>query len=124
MSGKTHIMSITKGDIHMSAAEFKLQKPLKLANGNEIDTLQLDYESLTMADLKTANRITKMIGEQSVEVDASVASPRLNSDLRIAIAWMAAIKGTQGVMVNDVLNISMVDALRLSEDAMGNYLFR
>ena len=104
--------------------EFKLQKKLKLANGNELDALQLDYEALTMADLKTANRIAKMIGEQSVEMDASMASPRLNSDLRIAIAWMAAIKGTQGLMVNDVLNLSMVDALCLSEDAMGNYLFR
>ena len=106
-------------------SEFKLNKPITLTNGNEISELNLDYDALAMPDLKTANRIAKMIDESSAgDVDNSVVSQRLNPNLRIAIAWVAAIKGTPGIMVNDVLKLSMVDAMCLGEDALANYLFR
>ena len=108
----------------MNNTTYTLNKPLALTNGNEITELNLDWDSLSYADLKTANRIAKMIDESSAgSVDNGTVSPRLNPNLRIAIAWVAAIKGTQGIMVNDVLKISMVDALCLSEEALTNYLF-
>ena len=106
--------------------EFKLSKSIALMNGTEVDVLNLDWDSITCADLKTANRISKMITDNAAvgNVDNSTMSPRLDSNLRIAIAWIAAIKGTKGLTVNDVLNISMVDALCLSEECLSSYLFR
>ena len=107
------------------STNYKLSKPITLINGNEISEIVLDWDALTMADLKTSNKIAKMITDPSLgDVDTSTLSPRLNSDLRIAIAWCAAIKGTPGLMVNDVLKISMIDALCLSEESLTNYLFR
>lgn len=107
------------------STNYKLSKPITLINGNEISEIILDWDALTMADLKTSNKIAKMIADPSLgDVDTSTLSPRLNSDLRIAIAWCAAIKGTPGLMVNDVLKISMIDALCLSEESLTNYLFR
>ena len=107
------------------STNYKLSKPITLINGNEISEIVLDWDALTMADLKTSNKIAKMIADPSFgDVDTSTLSPRLNSDLRIAIAWCAAIKGTPGLMVNDVLKISMIDALCLSEESLTNYLFR
>lgn len=104
---------------------FKLSRPLMLLNGKEISELNLNYDVLSMADLKTANRIAKMITDsQAGDVDNATVSPRLDSNLRVGIAWVAAIKGTAGLGVNDALNLSLVDAVCLSEDALTNYLFR
>lgn len=119
-----HIILLFNGDYIMST-NYKLSKPITLINGNEISEIVLDWDALTMADLKTSNKIAKMIADPSLgDVDTSTLSPRLNSDLRIAIAWCAAIKGTPGLMVNDVLKISMIDALCLSEESLTNYLFK
>lgn len=105
--------------------EFKLQKPLQLANGNEVSILNLDYDVLTFGDLKTANKIAKMVSESSPgEIDNAAVTKRLDHNIQLGIAWCAAIKGTQGLKVNDVVQLSMVDALLLAEDAMTNYLFR
>ena len=61
--------------------EFELERPLTLNNGNEVHELHLDYEALSMADLKTANKIAKMIADPNVgNVDNAVVSPRLDAD--------------------------------------------
>ena len=104
---------------------YKLNKAIKLLNGDEIDTLTLDYDALTLSDLRTANKITNMIGVSIVgTIDNGSLSPRLDPNLRTAIAFVAAIKGTPGLRVDDVLKVSMVDALCLGEDCMSNYLFK
>lgn len=104
---------------------YKLTKPITLLNGKEVDTLTLDYESLTLSDLRTANKIVGMIGDSTVgNIDNGSLSPRLDPNLRTAIAFVAAIKGTPGLHVDDVLKVSMVDALCLGEDCLSNYLFK
>ena len=105
--------------------EFKLTKSISLLNNNELSSLNLDFDALTMSDLKTSNKIAKMIDDNTVgEIDNGAVSPRLNPNLRIAIGWCAALKGTPGLMVNDVLKLAMVDALCLSETVLSEYLFR
>ena len=37
--------------------DFELERPHTLNNGNEVNELHLDYEALSMADLKPANKI-------------------------------------------------------------------
>lgn len=104
---------------------YKLNKAITLSNGNEIDALNLDYDALSMGDLKTANRIANMIAEGNIgEVNNGSVSPRLDPNVRIGIAWAAAIKGTPGLTMNDVLKLSLVDTLCLSEDCLSSYLFR
>lgn len=104
---------------------FKLSKPLALMNGKEISELNLEWDALTLSDLKTANTIAKMVADPTVGgVDNGTFSPRLDPNLRVAIAWTAAIKGTPGLMRDDVLKLPMIDALCLGEEALANYLFR
>lgn len=104
---------------------YKLQKPIKSMSDVEITELNLDYDALTLGDFKTANKIASMISEsQPGAVNNSDVSPRLNSDLRIGVAWAAALKGTKGISIHDVLQLSLVDAMCLSEDALSSYLFR
>lgn len=104
---------------------YKLQKPIKSMSDEDITELTLDYDALTLADFKTANKVASMISEsQTGSVSNSDVSPRLNSDLRIGVAWAAALKGTKGIAIHDVLQLSLVDAMCLSEDALSSYLFR
>ena len=102
--------------------EYKLEKELTTIAGQQLTSLQLDFDALSMADLKTAQRIAKMVADGS-SVDVMSTSPRLDSNLRIGISWVAAIKGTKGLQVNDVLSISLKDAVCLSEIALSDYLF-
>lgn len=102
--------------------EYKLEKELSTISGQQISALQLDFDALSMADLKTAQRIAKMVADGS-SVDVMSTSPRLDSNLRIGISWAAAIKGTKGLQVNDVLALSLKDAVCLSEIALSDYLF-
>lgn len=45
---------------------YKLSAPLTLLNGKEITELNLEYDQLTLSDLRTANKIVGMIGESTV----------------------------------------------------------
>lgn len=103
--------------------EYKLEKELQTISGQQITELHLDFDSLSMADLKTAQRISGMVAD-GTNIDVMNTSPRLDSNLRIGIAWAAAIKGTKGLQVNDVLAIGLRDAVCLSEIALSDYLFR
>ena len=104
---------------------YKLSAPLTLLNGKEITELNLEYDQLTLSDLRTANKIVSMIGDSTVgNIDNGTLSPRLDPNLRTAVAFAAAIKGTPGRRVDDVRKVSMVDALCLGEDCMSNYLFK
>ena len=102
--------------------EYKLQRELTTISGQQITELHLDFDALSMADLKTAQRISGMVADGS-SIDVMSTSPRLDSNLRIGIAWVAAIKGTKGLQVNDVLAIGLKDAVCLSELALSDYLF-
>lgn len=103
--------------------EYKLEKELATISGQQITELHLDFDSLSMADLKTAQRISGMVAD-GTSIDVLNVSPRLDSSLRIGIAWAAAIKGTKGIQVNDVLSIGLKDAVCLSELCLSDYLFR
>ena len=103
--------------------DYKLERELTTISGQQITELHLDFESLSMADLKTAQRISGLVAD-GTNIDVISTSPRLDSNLRIGIAWVAAIKGTKGVQVNDVLAIGLKDAVCLSELCLSDYLFR
>lgn len=103
--------------------DYKLERELTTISGQQITELHLDFEALSMADLKTAQRISGMVADGS-NIDVMSTSPRLDSNLRIGIAWVAAIKGTKGLQVNDVLGIGLKDAVCLSELCLSDYLFR
>lgn len=108
---------------------YTLKKPIDVeTNGNKVETIKqltLAWDSLTASDLRTANKICAMLEESNAgSFDNSTVSQRLNSNLRIAIAWTAAMRGTSNLKINDVFLLSMVDALCLAEDALSEYLFR
>lgn len=97
--------------------ELKLKKSIFCTN-EKIDTLTLDFDSLSTADMKQAQSLRGLISD-SKQVDATrmYAPLRIDSEFQIAVGWVAACKGTSGLSNIDFLKLGIVDALQLGEAA-------
>lgn len=98
--------------------EFDLTKPVKTAGGKEVSHLQLDFDQLSFADLRSVNTIRRMVDNTPID--------DVQNDVyyQLAIAWIAAIKGGSGVALQDVIQVEMNDCFALAEVAQVDYLFR
>ena len=99
---------------------FELHKPIKLDNGETVTSLELDFEALSLADIRQAQKVKAFYADQQQAgtVSASALSPRLDEGLRIGLAWVAAMKSDRRLLLNDALKLSAKDALLLSEEAL------
>ena len=106
--------------------QYDLHKNITLDTGETINKLELDFDSLAFVDLKNAKKVKAMLADatsQGLSNPIAASSPRFDDELRIGIAWVAAIRGTKGLSINDVLKLSARDAMELSEVALTEYCF-
>lgn len=106
--------------------QYDLHKSITLDTGETINTLELDFDSLSFVDLKNAKKVKSMLADitaQGIANSIPASSPRFDDELRIGVAWVAAIRGTKGLSINDVLKLSARDAMELSEVALTEYCF-
>lgn len=99
--------------------EYNLIEPIKLDNGEELTTLKLCFDGMKYADLKTARRI-----RQGIVGDQKCVIPKLDPDLQFGFAFVAALKSTPGLTLDDVVKLSPLDVFELSEVCADNYFFR
>lgn len=100
-----------------------LSKPLTTADGKTINALTLDFDALTTADLRQADRLrVQMIDQRSVDAGKMMSVLRLDSAFQMAVGWIAACKGTAGLRAQDVLSVGLVDMLLIGE-AASDYFF-
>lgn len=97
-----------------------LRKAIILEDGTEVKELQFSWESLSYSDLLSARKVKALVAKGS-EAQTSI-SPKLDNELRIGIAWIAAMKANDKLKLNDILKLSLVDALELSDCAVDEYL--
>lgn len=103
--------------------EISLHKPITAQNGSELSAFKLEFEAITTADFRAAQKIKGLINDAR-QVDASelLAGLRLDSEFQIAVGFIAACKGTDGLTQADFLKLCMKDALMLGE-AASDYFF-
>lgn len=95
-----------------------LSKPFKLQNGNEITELSLNFDELSVADCRQIKMLEMQISDNK-SVDAqSMAKPRnLSFEFQLASGYVAAIKGTEGLLISDFTRLPMKDAMQIVEYA-------
>lgn len=94
----------------------ELSKPINSIDGNTINTLHFDFDALTPMDYKQAVKLEfRLKGEASTIIDLNSWSKSTSSEFRIATAWIAAIKGTQGLILDDIDKIGFKDMLKLEQ---------
>ena len=100
----------------------KLSKTIN-CSGRDITELNLDFEALSTADFRAAQKVRALINDaQSIEASKMFAALRLDAEFQIAVGWIAACKGTDGVNQPDFLKLSLLDSLKLGEET-SNYFF-
>lgn len=106
----------------MESETFKLSKAITLTNGQTITELKLKFEALTTADLRAASKIKSLIVDgKSLDVSKTLSILRLDPDFQMAVGFLAAIKGTEGLTQMDFLKIPLTDALLLGEAAADHF---
>lgn len=102
---------------------FKLHSPMTIASGAALSELSLDFESLTTADLRAAQKIRALACDpKAIDAGSLMGGLRLDSEFQIAVGFLAACKGTPGLTQTDFLRLSMLDAVLLGEEA-ADYFF-
>ena len=103
--------------------ELKLKQPLTLSTGAQIEELSCNFEALTTADFRAAQKVRSLITDnKSVDVTRLMSTLRMDSEFQIAVGFVAACKGTPTLTQIDFLKLSMYDAVLLGEEA-SNYFF-
>ena len=93
--------------------KFKLRKAIK-----GIEELNFAFDKLSAIDYKTICRIERKMNGLSVDaladsIIASAGTRKTSSEFRIACAWVAAVKGTDGLAVDVYDQLSLDDLLEL-----------
>ena len=103
--------------------DITLKKPITIADGTVVDVLHCDFEALTTADMRAAQKVRAlMVDGKSLDASKLMSVLRLDSEYQIAVGFVAACKGTQGLASLDFLKMGMLDAMLLGE-AASDYFF-
>ena len=95
-----------------------LTKPFTLQNGNEITEFSLDFEALAAADFRQIRRLEAQITDGTrVNVNEFIGGLELSDSFRVATGFLAAVKGTPGLKVEDFMKLPLKDATRLGSAA-------
>lgn len=96
----------------------ELTKSITLGNGQKISALQLDFESLSVADFRQVKKLEALVSNaESVSLMDAVNDKELKFEFQLASGFLAAIKGTDGLQTSDFLRLPMQDALMLAKKA-------
>lgn len=92
----------------------ELSKPIKSISGATINTLKFDFDSMSTSDYKQAVSLEFRLKGQGFSIaDLNSWSKSTSSEFRIAAAWIAALRGTEGIVLDDIDNISFKDLIKL-----------
>ena len=95
---------------------FKLSKPFKLANDEDLSAFQLDFESMSTSDFKQVSRLEAMVSDSgTIALDDALKGKALSFKFQLASGFLAATKGTPGLQVGDFSRLPMKDALELAQ---------
>jgi hypothetical protein len=93
-----------------------LTKPFKLQNGKEISELQLNFSELSVSDLRQARKLESQISDATeIDLSSMLKIKAVSFEFQLSTGFLAAVKGTDGLLISDFLKIPMQDALAIAE---------
>ncbi|MBO5753072.1 MAG: hypothetical protein J6S69_05175 [Proteobacteria bacterium] len=92
-----------------------LLKPFKLKNDKEITELSLQFDELSVADLRQIRQLESQITDNKIVDTESMVKPKnLSFEFQLASGFLAAVKGTDGLQIGDFTRLPMTDAINLA----------
>lgn len=109
-------MPISEGVQSMDkVVQIKLSEPLTTLGGITLTELTADFGKIKTRDLSLINRVSRRL-KGGEDFDFGNLSKAADAEFRIAVTWVAVLKSTNGVSLDDIDSLSIADCLE-----MGNY---
>ena len=94
----------------------KLSEPLTTLAGQTFSELTADFSKVRTRDLSAINKVAKRIkGGDGFGLEIGALSKTADPDFRIACTWIACLKGTAGLCLDDLDGLSLPDCLDLGD---------
>ncbi len=95
----------------------KLSEPLTTLAGQTFSELTADFSRVRTRDLAAINEVARRIkgGGDLGGLEIGSLSKTADPDFRIACTWIACLKGTVGLCLDDLDGLSLLDCLDLGD---------
>lgn len=91
-----------------------LSEPIQTLGGQTFTELTLDFSGIRARDLATISRIEAKLKGGGADFNINNVSKTSSPEWRMAFSWLAACRGTKGLCVDDIENLSIPDCMELS----------
>ena len=106
----------TLSDILVTRME--LVEPLYTAGGAVLNELRLDFSKIRGRDYALISRIESRLKGDTLSLSVGSLNKQASPEWRCAVSWVAAIRGTKGLCLDDIDALSLHDLLALESEAI------
>lgn len=93
----------------------KLKKPIMALSGKQIEEINFDFENLSARDYRQIVRLECRLRGEVPSFDLSSMRKKTSQEFQIASAWIAALKATTDLCLDDIDSLSLPDLLEVGE---------
>ncbi len=95
-----------------------LSKPFRLKDNREITEFALHLDELSVSDFRQIRKLEAQISDNQIVDAESMAKPKnLSFEFQLASGFLAAVKGTEGLSIDDFTRLPMTDAMNIARTA-------
>lgn len=96
----------------------ELVEPLYTAGGVVLNELRLDFSKIRGRDYTLISRIESRLKGDTISLSVGSLNKQASPEWRCAVSWVAAIRGTKGLCLDDMDALSLHDLLALESEAI------
>ena len=99
-------------------SRMELVEPLYTAGGAVLNELRLDFSKIRGRDYALISRIESRLKGDTISLSVGSLSKQASPEWRCAVSWVAAIRGTKGLCLDDIDALSLHDLLALEGESI------
>lgn len=99
-------------------SRMELVEPLYTAGGAVLSELRLDFSKIRGRDYVLISRIESRLKGDTLSLSVGSLNKQASPEWRCAVSWVAALRGTKGLCLDDMDALSLHDLLALESEAI------
>ena len=99
-------------------SRMELVEPLHTAGGAVLNELRLDFSKIRGRDYALISRIESRLKGDTLSLSVGSLNKQASPEWRCAVSWVAAIRGTKGLCLDDIDALSLHDLLALEGESI------
>jgi len=99
-------------------SRIELVEPLYTAGGAVLNELRLDFSKIRGRDYALISRIESRLKGDTLSLSVGSLNKQASPEWRCAVSWVAAIRGTKGLCLDDIDAMSLHDLLALEGESI------